>query len=1096
MRTIPARFKPNALLTGILLACSPLAASAVEEEVIRNNRGEDVFLLGIFSPTDDPSLPFAFDDNDRTKIRAALERWANILTPGKLPVRVALRPMNEYNANAYSPDEDDPLALALDRRATFVQLMLNNALSGPVTQQEHAEINIGTLEFDTAPVTPSQLPLTGQVDYAATVYHEMAHALGISNSVVDRHGQDTFTPYFPYINRWSAGLRDDHGNPAKEGQDVLCIGCNTPYSSEAFDLRQDKGYFTGAHVQEVLDGAMPGIPVSILSDHDHPEYGIDNNYMSHTELRNSLMSHQTYRNYTTLMEAEIAALQDMGLQIDRRNFFGYSVYGNDGVLANTHGYFDRNAEGSDYLPGTYNRAYQGLGLHIYGERNTVTQMADLLSTGDGGVGVRIDGSQNTLFVPQGTRIHANGWYGRGIQVSYGREQSIIQQGEVRANGQDGVGVLFDFGSAALGNDTAMGEYRGSWMRTHMGSPVRLLDELQGALVSRYDLSGTVSGKAAAIRISDNAWVQNIHVMQGARIEGDIVSDYDWNHPVDGSRLTTRLSFGQKADALGRSTAAVDPSFQMRYDGNIRGATSFDVVMAGGKTSLNGNHALHSLRIEPGATLLGNSAYSIHSEGVFANYGTLRPGNSFGSVQIAGNFVQGASGTTVIEANTTQHDRVQVTGQAQLGGELQLQLLPDWYASGWSLAQGQVFSASSQTGAFDRITASLASPTLSVTTNGNGWSVQRTGGAYARYAANPNAAAVGRSLEGANVDAQRPLASLYQGLDFSRADGSEVRSALDQLGSGAYGAQLAASLRREQLVSEQLQQRKASSQPGWQSFAQIYGGTYRWQQGSGDVDHRSNTYGLLIGADQQSSGSDWRWGVHASVNTQRVNMSSSLMADGRMDSLAAGLHALYRPDANAGWSATGQWRVGVEDGRLNRQQSFGGYSANSSSTWTSHYMAAGMQARYQWQLGDSGSIGPVLGLDYLHYKRPGITESGSALTRLKLDAAKANSLQASLGVALRHQWQPSAGKRLSSEFAVTWEQALLGSTQSQYAAFAASPQLGFESDYARVNRNALALRAGLNYQASDRLSMGLTAATRVLADSRAEFSGNLALRWAF
>ena len=72
MRTIPARFKPNALLTGILLACSPLAASAVEEEVIRNNRGEDVFLLGIFSPTDDPSLPFAFDDNDRTKIRAAL----------------------------------------------------------------------------------------------------------------------------------------------------------------------------------------------------------------------------------------------------------------------------------------------------------------------------------------------------------------------------------------------------------------------------------------------------------------------------------------------------------------------------------------------------------------------------------------------------------------------------------------------------------------------------------------------------------------------------------------------------------------------------------------------------------------------------------------------------------------------------------------------------------------------------------------------------------------------------------------------------------------------------------------------------------------
>ncbi|OTA15041.1 hypothetical protein Xvie_01687 [Xenorhabdus vietnamensis] len=54
------------------------------------------------------------------------------------------------------------------------------------------------------------------------------------------------------------------------------------------------------------------------------------------------------------MEAELAAMQDMGYQIDWRNFFGFSVYGNGQTLINRHGYFLRNSQGNAYVPGKYN----------------------------------------------------------------------------------------------------------------------------------------------------------------------------------------------------------------------------------------------------------------------------------------------------------------------------------------------------------------------------------------------------------------------------------------------------------------------------------------------------------------------------------------------------------------------------------------------------------------------------------------------------------------------------------------------------------------------------------------------------------------------
>ena len=349
---------------------------------------------------------------------------------------------------------------------------------------------------------------------------------------------------------------------------------------------------------------VPGLPVNTwekdYNDDDNPLRGIHYNAeLSHIELQNSLMSHQNYRNWGTFMEAELALLQDLGYDLDRRNFYGFSFYRDNMEGENDSPFYAR--ENGQYIVGKPNTSPWGIGFHLYGSGNTLTQTADLLADGFSGIGVRVDGSGNTLNVDPSVRITANGEYGHGILFSYGKEQSLVLRGNVEATGDHGKAVAFDFGDNMLSNRT---EYRGSYIRASFDGDdwekEGLLPELTGALITVADITGSVTGSEAAVYIGPSAYVENINIMKGASINGDIVSD--WKPVTNQAMIThanpdtlrTTLTFGDTPGEDGIHTGNADATFNATVKGNISGRESLDMVLTGGKLTVTGNIDVHSL----------------------------------------------------------------------------------------------------------------------------------------------------------------------------------------------------------------------------------------------------------------------------------------------------------------------------------------------------------------------------------------------------------------------------------------------------------------------------------------------------------------------
>ncbi|MDR0871835.1 MAG: hypothetical protein LBN39_13730 [Planctomycetaceae bacterium] len=426
------------------------------------------------------------------------------LVSGPQPVVINVGTVDGNNASSYNmlPIESGQLnnpflvtpSMKLLADGTYVDPNESRMAGGNLVNA-HGVMAIGYYDTSSAPLSQ-----TGRVqrDLMTTVLHEFGHTLGISASgelnYIDEERQAELYKFSDILTRWDSHLRDNNGNsavpgaypnvdgkpidddPTNGGQYIFDMGDpNSPTQPANFT-------FVGKNVLELLYGkpvdklteeeknhgvALQGL---VLNDGDNDGDGIPNylekgadrwiydvngeeetgnqvfNTLSNINARNSLMSGQTYRNYPMFLEVELAAMQDLGYDIDRSSFFGRSFYVNgDGTPFYNSATF---ASLSAY----------GVGAHLFADTLNIIQTGSIQASGPGAAGIRVDGVGNTLTIPYGTTVYSGlpadyiiptdhvdsfrnygvsvldngvletGIDGTGLLVAYGKDHQIIHRG--------------------------------------------------------------------------------------------------------------------------------------------------------------------------------------------------------------------------------------------------------------------------------------------------------------------------------------------------------------------------------------------------------------------------------------------------------------------------------------------------------------------------------------------------------------------------------------------------------------------------------------------------------------------------------------------
>lgn len=684
----------------LTLLTAPVANASVIAAV-KNAQGNDVMLFKLLSGAESGTG----EDVSAADQGALLEAgaWLGELfgTPATAPtVIAAANPFATYASGGAWFDDNGRPAMAL------------SWTEGLSSSQPSGSVYLGPApgaSYDYSPLAVLPAHALGS-SRISTILHELAHSAGMA--IIETGDYLGFECPNGWCHTAFTEKLTFNGNPIKAGSSLSGLvsfdSMPANLQTELNKVRWYLGYsgigFQGKNVREVIgEETVMYFPDEVTDSEDAVQKAISvtgaipvlgaemgNLDFSHLELQNGLLSHQSWRNWGTFMEAELAMLQDLGYQLDRKRFFGTSIYASGIEYTVGQAFWARN-DREEWIKDQPSQQTNAVGVHVYGSRSKVTVAADQLADGAGSIGVRVDGSANQLSVNENALISANGTGGIGMAFTYGRSHTLLLEGKVQALGSGGSALVFDFGGSILGDEN---QVRGSWTAgaateygwlTFHPEELNFPQVLQGSLIKSAVIAGTLQGSDAAIRIGPTAHVAQIRLADGAHIEGDIVSSWSAVGTAEdffdgycsviladlvnraaafvplGTDVTTNLIFGGTEDGAAAQASDLKPFV---YAGNVIGPWSIRMQAADG-TDLRLENTINQvvgMTVNRGARLSGSAVFDFtglnarmaevggtlitgseeipnFQAGALVNAGTLVSTPSSGSIVILGDYVQ-------------------------------------------------------------------------------------------------------------------------------------------------------------------------------------------------------------------------------------------------------------------------------------------------------------------------------------------------------------------------------------------------------------------------------------------------------------------------
>lgn len=531
------------------------------------------------------------------------------------------------------------------------------------------------------------------------------------------------------------------------------------------------------------------------------------------------------------------------------------------------------------------------------------------------------------------------------------------------------------------------------------------------------------------------------------------------------------------------------------------------TVAGGKLVVNGS--LASAVTVQAAGALGGAGTVAKVD----NHGVLAPGNSVGTLTVAGDYVAYPGSVHELEVGPQgATDHLVVGGKATVAGTLRLAGGP--YRQ--NVPYHFISAADGVVGQFDKVTYSMAFlvPTLD-RSNGLSLLIKRNEVPFARYAVTANQRSVGQALDTASDQPPASMAELYDGV--LNAQAGQVPAIMEQLGGQVHAGTASALLHGGSLMSRTLSSRMranmdAGMAPGkmvaqsagtvpasvlpYQRalplWAQLVGGRSTLDGDGNAAGLHNDVTGLVLGGDVPAGQSGWRVGGALGYTEGRIKLDGP-SSSSRADSYTAALYGSRR------WAAGGG-NVNLLAGAAYTRHTLDTrrhVDVGSSQALQAHYHANAVQLftelGYGLPVGGSVVLEPYAGLSWQSLRSDSFSETGGQAA-LKGSSQDNDLTTFTLGLRSKAQFE-SGRSKVALSAGLGWRHAAGDIAPERKLSFVHGNGVVFRSSGAPIAKDAAVVDLGAELRAGRQTALGLSYAGQ-FGNGNTDSVGTLYLRVRF